>query len=77
MAYYRLEPWGTGVEDLRAGIVASTVANANRDPKRRRRPFAPQDFMPTWDRGEAREQSPEEQFRIIQALHTALSAKHK
>ena len=37
-------------EDLRAGIVASTIANANRDPKRRKQPFKPQDFMPVYEK---------------------------
>lgn len=29
-AYYNLEPWGQPKEDIRAGIVASTIANVNR-----------------------------------------------
>lgn len=29
-AYYNLEPWGTPRADVRAGIVASTIANVNR-----------------------------------------------
>ena len=44
MALYRLEPWGEERADLRAGIVASTVANAMmRKPDRT--PFVPNDFM--------------------------------
>lgn len=46
MAYATLEPFGAERGDLRAGIVASTIANVNRDPKSRPEPFAPQDFMP-------------------------------
>jgi hypothetical protein len=46
MCYSQLEPWGAERDDLRAAIVASTVANTARDPKRRRKPFAPADFMP-------------------------------
>jgi hypothetical protein len=41
MAYYRIEPWGTEADDIRTGIIASTEANGNRDPKRQRRPFSP------------------------------------
>lgn len=46
MAYYELEPWGERRADLRAGIVASTIANVNRDPKRRAKAYAPEEFMP-------------------------------
>lgn len=49
-AYFQLEPWGAEREDLRSGIVASTIANANRDPKKRARPFTPDQFMPDFDR---------------------------
>ena len=46
MAYYRLEPFGEERGDLRAGVVAATVANVNRDPKVRGEPYSPRDFMP-------------------------------
>lgn len=46
MAYAHLEPFGDERGDLRAGIVASTIANVNRDPKRTPEPFRPEDFMP-------------------------------
>ena len=45
-AFYQLEPFGEERDDLRAGIVASTVANTARDPKQHREPFLPRDFMP-------------------------------
>lgn len=68
MAFYSLEPWGTEAEDFRAGVVASTIANANRDPKQRSRPYQPQDFMPLWDKRDSStpKQSPEEQRRVIE-----------
>ncbi|WP_042297113.1 phage tail assembly protein T [Paraburkholderia bannensis] len=44
MAYYNIEPFGTPIENLRMGIVASTMANIHRDPKRPA--FAPADFIP-------------------------------
>ena len=40
-----MEPRGEERADLRAGIVASTIANANRDPKKGK-PFKAEDFMP-------------------------------
>ena len=46
LAYAQLEPFGEPRADLRAGIVASTIANTHRDPKVRKRPFEPQEFVP-------------------------------
>lgn len=48
MAYDRLEPFGEVRADLRAGIIASTIAAVN-TPKGRRRP-RPSDFMPEFDK---------------------------
>ena len=45
MAFYRLEPFGAERDNLHAGIVASMVANVNRDTKKRPEPFAPHDFL--------------------------------
>ncbi|MEQ8251579.1 MAG: hypothetical protein RIB41_10110 [Oceanibaculum nanhaiense] len=44
MAFDRLEPIGGPAADLRAGIVASTVANVARG--KRGKAFSPADFMP-------------------------------
>ena len=49
MAFYQLEPFGPERGDLQAGIVASVVANANRDSKKQKKPFTPQDFMPEFE----------------------------
>lgn len=45
-AFWNLGPWGAVRGDLQAGIIASTVANANRDSKKRPKPFRPDEFMP-------------------------------
>ncbi len=47
MAYSRLEPWGEERDDLRMGIIASTIANANRG--KGQKPFTPQQFMPDFE----------------------------
>lgn len=47
MAYSRLEPWGEERDDLRMGIIASTIANVYRE--KGKKPFKPQDFMPAFD----------------------------
>jgi hypothetical protein len=49
LVYYSLEPFGDERADLRAGIVASTVANSVRDPKRQAKPFEPRQFMPRFE----------------------------
>jgi hypothetical protein len=49
MAYFQLEPFGERRADLRAGIIASTVANAHR--AKDSRPYKPQDFMPDFESG--------------------------
>jgi len=65
MVYFNLEPWGTEVEDWRAGMVASTIANVNRDEKKRKKPFEPKDFIPQRAKPPVEEQSPEEQAKIL------------
>jgi len=73
--YFGLEPWGTEVEDWRAGLVAATIANVNRDPKQRRKPFEPADFMPRREQTAAEEQSVEEQARILETWARTLAAR--
>lgn len=60
-AEYAREPWGDVRSDLRAGIVASTVANfAGRTlDKNARRPTAA-DYMPRFDGREAEQQEVQE-----------------
>lgn len=72
MAYYTLEPWGQERADLRAGIIASTVANANRDAKKRRQPFKPQDFMPAFDR---EPQTADQQLAMARMITEALGGE--
>lgn len=48
-------------QDQHAALVACLIANANRDPKKKRQPFKIEDFMP----GEKPEQSPEQQAAIL------------
>jgi hypothetical protein len=46
--FYAVCPWGPEVEALGHAVVASTVAEVNRDRKRRARPFSPAEFMPLY-----------------------------
>lgn len=73
LAYYQIEPFGEERADLRAGIVASVTANANRDADKRPEPYSPADFMPRFDREdeEPEGQSVEEQIAIMQMFTMA------
>lgn len=65
-AFFELEPWGCEMEDWRTGLVASTIANVNRDPKKQRKPFEPTDFMPLHGKPDPLPvQSAEEQRQIL------------
>lgn len=46
MASYQLDRRGGHYDDLRAGTIASMLANINRNEKVRREPFEPLDFIP-------------------------------
>lgn len=56
MAFYRLDPWDEARADLRAGIIASTIANYSGNRKKDAPPRKPRDFMPY---AEKPEQDPE------------------
>lgn len=74
MVYFGLEgPTGDARADWRAGMVASTIANANRDPKKRPQPFRPEEFVPTFGPdGERPEQTVAQQAALAHALQRAL-----
>lgn len=75
-AYSLLEPFGEERADLRAGIVAATLANVNRG--RQTPPYRPRDFMPTF-RPRPREPEPvqtvAEQQHILSMLALASGGK--
>lgn len=45
MAYFEEDPFGEERADWRSGMIASVIANVNRNPKKGRA-FTAQDFMP-------------------------------
>lgn len=58
--------------DALVGVLASVVANVNRDPKRKPQAYSPQDFVPKWDQGRlARAQSADEIAAKMTAFATA------
>ena len=50
IAYYQLEPFGPAIDHLGPAITSSVVANANRDPKKRKKAYSPFDFLVTVDK---------------------------
>lgn len=53
IAYAQLEPFGTGIEDQRTGIICACVMNAvlmaNHDPKKGKpKWYKPEDFIPDY-----------------------------
>lgn len=45
-ALWELDPWSEERSDLRAGIIASTIAEVSRSKKHKSTPYKPMDFMP-------------------------------
>ena len=68
-AEYELSPWGDERADLRAGIIASTIANVNRG---KGKAFSPGDFMPEFDKQPQKAQTPKE----MATLMTQFAARH-
>jgi len=63
--------------DLRAGVLAAITANANRDPKKRRKPYAPSDFFPALKRFSKRrhKQTWQQQLEIVKMLNQAFGGR--
>ena len=76
-AYFRIEPFGEGMADLRAGIVASVIANVNRDAKKRSQPYEPLDFMPHAKLDEKRRQlaKPQSAKEVRKAIRDAAARR--
>ena len=55
-------------QNYRTALICSIVANTARDPKRRRKPFTPDDFMP---HKQHPGQTPEQIFAQVQLLNAA------
>jgi len=56
-AYYREHPFGDERADLRAGVIASTIANVNRAEGQE--PYTPSDFALAFEEPEEAEPEPE------------------
>ena len=61
--------------DYRAGMIASTIANANRDPKKRRKPYEARDFMPARVRPRPKPMTPQATVDFVAKLNAALGGR--
>lgn len=74
MVYDSIEPIGARRLDVLAAMLMALLANVNRNPKKRRKPFKPDDFMPEWWR-EPREQSLDQMLWMVNLWNTAFGGK--
>lgn len=61
-------------DDRRAALVASVIAEVNRDHKKRKRPFKPEDFL-GGRRPRTKKQSWQEQLRLVERLNAQFGGK--
>jgi len=77
-AFYMLEPFGPGFESLRAGIIASTIANVNRGKETK--PFIPSDFVISYKKereNNKKVQTVKEQREAMRSIVAAFGGKRK
>ena len=65
MLWSEKEPFGRQADYLGHAITASTIANINRDPKKRAKPFELQDFIPNFGEQEREAKTAEELYGMI------------
>jgi len=65
--FYHQEPFGELRNDIRAGLVCSLIANANRDTKRHPQPYEITDFLLYQERPPQKKQSAEEMRELLLA----------
>lgn len=67
MAFERVYgPVGPERGDIQAAVIAATLANIHRDPKKHPEPYPPADFIPNWS-GDVRWQDPDELEAVAKA----------
>lgn len=74
LAFQRLEGvLGPERDDWRAALIASVIANANRDQKKRSQPYQPHDFIPDW--GDGRKRGPLEVADKVKKAFQQIASK--
>ena len=77
MLYDQMEPFGGPRGDLQAGVIASVIANVNRDPKKKTKPWSPVDFMLFTEKPGPEKQSPKAFRDALMAIATHKPRKKK
>lgn len=67
MAYDQMEPFGGPRGDLQAGIIAATITNMLRDPKKGKA-AVPADFMLFMEKAKPVKQTPKQFFDFLKTL---------
>ena len=75
MAYAEIEPFGEPRADLRSGIIASTIAEVNRDRKARSKPYEPADFIISFPVEVREEQTWETILSKVEMLNKAFGGR--
>lgn len=75
-----IEAWNQRqqIEDYRVGLLCAVIAEPNRDSKKHKQPFTPQDFMPVQGNGESKtthKQDWQEQLSIVEKLNQILDGE--
>ena len=74
-AYYTLEPWGEERDDLRAGIIASVVANVHRS--KGGKTWKPSDFVLEFQPREREPQTEEQMMQMARLLNAAFGGEER
>jgi len=72
-AYFRLDPFGEERADLRAGIVASAIANTMGGGKRT---YQPSEFMPKFGEPQSRQMSDDDIKQMVCCLRAAFGGNN-
>ena len=75
IAFSQLEPFGAEIEEYHAALIASVIAEVNRNRKKRGKPFAPREFMQKWGEPEGKATSPEAMLDFVKQFTAKLAAQ--
>ncbi len=73
MIFYEVEPFGSGVPYIGEGIIASTIANINR--QKSKKAYSPEDFVPKFER--KKKQSVDDMINFASMFTQAMGGEDK
>jgi hypothetical protein len=76
MMEYEQDPWGEARNDWRSAMIASTVANRHRNPKREPL-YKPGDFVPQYGEQGRRRQTPTQIKHVFQLITSTVNQQQK